>query len=115
MINANSKPLLELSLRSEDPRVRAAGCIVARRHGLEYIEDLIDSVGHDHELVRQAGRESLFIISSSIVKSRPVDFGPVIGETSNLATCASQNMWKAWFAENRAKQNDLAKKKESMK
>lgn len=115
LINADSKPMLELSLRSGDPRVRAAGCVVARRHGLEYLEDLIDSVGNDSELVRQAGRESLLMLSASLSRARPVDFGPMPGEKSNLATCSSQNMWKAWFAENRAKQNDLAKKKESMK
>lgn len=114
LLNADSKPLLELALTSTDPRVRAAGCIVARKHGLEYLEDLVISVGNDSELVRQAGRESLLALSTSFKGVKPVDFGPAAGEKSNLATCASQNMWKAWFAENQAKQAK-AEKKENLK
>jgi hypothetical protein len=115
LINSDSKSILELALSSTDHRVRAAGCIVARKYGLEYLEDLISSVGNDHELVRQAGRESLLVLSTSFKGAKPVDFGPMFGEKSNLATCASQNMWKAWFAENQAKKAMAYSKKGSVK
>jgi len=120
---SNSDAILKLALDSSDARVKAAGCVVACEKNYDFIEDLIESVAHDDELVRQASRQSLVLLSSKLLCEKDqgikvgkdnkiavqgkkstnlnaIDFGPILSETSNAALNTSQNMWKVWFKEN---------------
>lgn len=107
LVKADSKPMVELAMKTLDPRVKAAGCILARKYGTEYLEELIDAVADQNELVRQASRETLMLISRQVAVSRQgVDFGPTIGDKTNVGACSSQTMWKAWFQLNEAKQKE---------
>lgn len=120
---ADSNAIVKLALDSPDSRIKAAGCLVAGEKNYDFVEDLIHNVNDDDELVRQASRQALIYLSNKILcekeklakpvmpgnpKAAPaknqgikaVDFGPIIGEQSNVALNSSQNMWKVWFAEN---------------
>jgi len=112
---SDSKPMVELAMKSADFRVKSAGCILARRFGDEYLEDLIESVPDDSELVRQASRESLIVLAvltNSNKKLGSVDFGPIPGDKTRAGACASQTMWKAWFAQNKDKLNKQKSKEQ---
>jgi len=92
----NSTAMVAQALKSDDYRVKAAGCVLARRCGKEYLEDLFDGLVDDNDLVRQVSRESLYILNYMMTKKK-VDFGPLPGEQSNASACASQSLWKAHF------------------
>ena len=92
----NSKAMVEQALKSADYRVKAAGCVVARRCGKEYLDDLFEGLTDESDLVRQVSRESLHIINYMLTNKK-VDFGPASGEHSNVSACASQTMWKVHF------------------
>lgn len=107
LVKSDSKPMVELAMRSLDPRVKAAGCILARKYDTEYLEELIEAVADQNELVRQASRETLILTSMKVAVSRQgVDFGPTVGDKTNVGACSSQTMWKAWFQINEAKQKE---------
>ena len=91
----NSTAMVAQALKSEDYRVKAAGCVLARRCGKEYLEDLFDGLDDDNDLVRQVSRESLYILNYMITKKK-VDFGPLL-EQSSVSACASQTLWKSHF------------------
>lgn len=120
---AQSNAMVKLALDSPDSRIKCAGCLVAAEKNYDFLEDLLTHVNDDDDLVRQASRQSLIYLSNRVLcekekASKPpqaknskvaaskvagikaVDFGPIPGEDSNVALNASQNMWKAWFAEN---------------
>ena len=92
----NSTAMVAQALKSEDYRVKAAGCVLARRCGKEYLEDLFDGLVDDNDLVRQVSRESLHILNYMMTKKK-VDFGPLPGEQSSVSACASQTLWKSHF------------------
>ncbi len=92
----NSTAMVAQALKSEDYRVKAAGCVLARRCGKEYLEDLFDGLVDDNDLVRQVSRESLHILNYMMTKKK-VDFGPLAGEQSSVSACASQTLWKSHF------------------
>ena len=92
----NSTAMVAQALKSEDYRVKAAGCVLARRCGKEYLEDLFDGLVDDNDLVRQVSRESLYILNYMMTKKK-VDFGPLPGEQSSVSACASQTLWKSHF------------------
>jgi len=92
----DSKAMVEQALKSEDYRVKAAGCVVARRCGKEYLEELFEGLADDSDLVRQVSRESLHILNFMMTKKK-VDFGPLPGEQSSVSACASQTLWKSHF------------------
>ncbi len=92
----NSTAMVAQALKSEDYRVKAAGCVLARRCGQEYLEDLFDGLVDDNDLVRQVSRESLHILNYMMTKKK-VDFGPLPGEQSSVSACASQTLWKSHF------------------
>ena len=92
----NSTAMVAQALKSEDYRVKAAGCVLARRCGKEYIEDLFDGLVDDNDLVRQVSRESLHILNYMMTKKK-IDFGPLPGEQSSVSACASQTLWKSHF------------------
>ena len=92
----NSTAMVAQALKSEDYRVKAAGCVLARRCGEEYLEDLFDGLVDDNDLVRQVSRESLHILNYMMTKKK-VDFGPLPGEQSSVSACASQTLWKSHF------------------
>ena len=48
----DSKAMVEQALKSEDFRVKAAGCVLARRCGKEYLEELFEGLADDSDLVR---------------------------------------------------------------
>jgi len=110
LVKADSKPMVELAMKTLDPRVRAAGCILARKYGTEYLEELIDAVADQNELVRQASRETLILVARQVSVSKQgvgmIDFGPIVGDKTNVGACSSQTMWKAWFQLNEAKQKE---------
>lgn len=114
LIKADSKPMVELAIKSLDPRVKAAGCVLARAYGTEYLEELIDAVADQSELVRQASRETLILTAMKVAVSRQgagmIDFGPITGDKTNVGACSSQTMWKAWFQLNEAKQKEKKEK-----
>jgi len=64
----DSKAMVEQALKSEDFRVKAAGCVLARRCGKEYLEELFDGLVDDNDLVRQVCRESLHILNYMMTK-----------------------------------------------
>ena len=130
---AESVAIIKLALESPDSRIKAAGCLVAGEKNFDFVEDLILNVNDDDELVRQASRQALIYLSNKIICEREksakqdvtkngkmppgkntgikaVDFGPIIGEHSNLALNSSQNMWKVWFAENLGKNRNSTDK-----
>jgi len=88
--------MVEQALKSEDFRVKAAGCVLARRCGKEYLEELFDGLVDDNDLVRQVSRESLHILNYMMTKKK-IDFGPSPGEQSSVSACASQTLWKSHF------------------
>lgn len=92
----DSKAMVEQALKSGDYRVKAAGCVLARRCGKEYIEELFEGLADDSDLVRQVSRESLHILNYMMTKKK-VDFGPLPGEQNNANACASQTLWKSHF------------------
>ena len=92
----NSTAMVAQALKSEDYRVKAAGCVLARRCGQEYLEDLFDGLVDDNDLVRQVSRESLHILNYMMTKKK-IDFGPLPGEQSSVSACASQTLWKSHF------------------
>lgn len=96
MLVNNTAAIVEQALKSSDFRIKAAGCVLARRLGKEYVEDLFDGLVDDNELVRQVSRESLMIINHFHTKKK-IDFGPWPGEQNNVNACASQSLWKAHF------------------
>ena len=72
---------------------------------------MIDAVADQNELVRQASRETLMLISRQVAVSKQgVDFGPTVGDKTNVGACSSQTMWKAWFQLNEAKQKEKKEK-----
>ena len=105
----DSKAMVEQALKSEDFRVKAAGCVLARRCGKEYLEELLDGLVDDNDLVRQVSRESLHILNYMMTKKK-VDFGPLPGEQSSVSACASQTLWKSHFRinENAANNKKIA-------
>lgn len=109
LVKSDSKPMVELALRALDPRVRAAGCVMARKYGTEYLNELIDAVADQNELVRQASRETLVLTAMKANTNKRggmVDFGPAVGDKTNVGACSSQTLWKAWFSLNEARQKE---------
>ena len=96
MLVNNTTAIVDQALKSSDFRIKAAGCVLARRLGKEYVEDLLEGLADDNDLVRQVSRESLIIINHINTKKK-IDFGPLPGEQNNVNTCASQSLWKAHF------------------
>ena len=92
----DSKAMVEQALKSEDFRVKAAGCVLARRCNKEFLEELFDGLVDDNDLVRQVSRESLHILNYMMTKKK-IDFGPLPGEQSSVSACASQTLWKSHF------------------
>ena len=105
----DSKAMVEQALKSEDFRVKAAGCVLARRCGKEYLEELFEGLADDSDLVRQVSRESLHILNYMMTKKK-IDFGPLPGEQSSVSACASQTLWKSHFRinENAANNKKIA-------
>lgn len=96
MLVNNTTAIVDQALKSSDFRIKAAGCVIARRLGKEYVEDLLEGLADDNDLVRQVSRESLIIINHINTKKK-IDFGPWPGEHNKVNTCASQSLWKAHF------------------
>ena len=92
----NSTAMVAQALKSGDYRVKAAGCVLARRCEKEFLEDLFDGLVDDNDLVRQVSRESLHILNYMMTKKK-IDFGPLPGEQSSVSACASQTLWKSHF------------------
>lgn len=117
LIKSDSKPMVELAMKALDPRVKAAGLVVARKYNTEYLEELIDAIANENELVRQASRETLALVAMRVVGSKQgvgiIDFGPAMGDKTRVGACSSQTMWKAWFQLNEIRQKE--KKDESKK
>ena len=105
----DSKAMVEQALKSDDFRVKAAGCVLARRCGKEYLEELFEGLADDNDLVRQVSRESLHILNYMMTKKK-VDFGPLPGEQSSVSACSSQTLWKSHFRinENAANNKKIA-------